>query len=160
MNREVIYSALWEKLQAIQGIVTFGRKLRHWSEMPAIEQPALFMACGNQHIERIYGGLDKYKLPATLYLYVNTADDPQAAPSIKLNELLDAIEAIVAPSGEIAQTLGGLVSHCWIAGTITTDEGVLGEQAMAIVPIDILAPTLTNILPLTGNSVYDDEVYE
>jgi hypothetical protein len=34
--------------------------------------------------------------------------------------------------------LGGLVQHCWIAGRITTDEGVLGGQSVAIVPVEIL----------------------
>lgn len=140
MNREAIYSALWDRLQSIQGIVTFERKLRHWSEVRSIEQPYLCMACGNQHIERVFGGLDKHRLPATLYLYVNTAADPKAAPSIQLNNLLDAIEAVMKPVGENNLTLGGLVSHCWIAGDITTDEGVLGEQALAFIPIDILAP--------------------
>jgi len=142
MNREAIYSALWEKLLPLKGgFVTFSRKLKHWTEVPSNEQPALFMTCGDQHIERIRGGLDRHSLPAKLYLYVNTADDPDAAPSIKLNDLLDQVEACLAPgAGEIAQTLGGLVSHCWIAGDITTDEGVLGEQALAIVPIDILVP--------------------
>jgi hypothetical protein len=30
------------------------------------------------------------------------------------------------------------VKHCWISGAIETDEGVLGGQAVAIVPIEIL----------------------
>ena len=56
-----------------------------------------------------------------------------------LNPLLDAVEAALAPDpvGHV-QTLGGLVSHCWIAGRIQTDEGVPGGQAVAIVPVEIL----------------------
>ena len=36
------------------------------------------------------------------------------------------------------QTLGGLAAHAWTAGKIETDEGVLGGQAVAIVPVEIL----------------------
>ena len=35
------------------------------------------------------------------------------------------------------QTLGGLVAHAWIDGVIETDEGVLGDQAVAIIPVVI-----------------------
>jgi hypothetical protein len=59
-----------------------------------------------------------------------------------LNPLLDAIAAALAPTGADlvagAQTLGGLVKHCWISGAIETDEGALGGQAVAIVPVEIL----------------------
>ena len=38
------------------------------------------------------------------------------------------------------QTLGGLVSDCWISGKIETDEGALGGQAVAIIPIEMIWP--------------------
>jgi hypothetical protein len=37
-------------------------------------------------------------------------------------------------------TLGGLVNYCRIEGDIETDEGLLGEQAVAIIPVSILVP--------------------
>ena len=59
-----------------------------------------------------------------------------------LNPLLDAVVAALAPGGADlavnAQTLGGLVSHCWLAGKIETDEGALGGQAVAILPVEIV----------------------
>ncbi|HXP74621.1 MAG TPA: hypothetical protein VN823_10790 [Stellaceae bacterium] len=58
-----------------------------------------------------------------------------------MNPLLDAIETALAPDLVTnVQSLGGLVAHCWIAGKVETDEGVLGGQAVAIVPIEILVP--------------------
>jgi hypothetical protein len=58
-----------------------------------------------------------------------------------MNPLLDALTAALAPPNPVenVQTLGGLVAHCWIEGGIQTDEGVLGGQSVAIVPIRILA---------------------
>lgn len=139
--REAVFSALWERLQVIQGIATFSRKLRHWSEVPSSEQPALFLACGNQGLQQERNFPAVLTLKATLHLYVHGGEDPAAAPSVRLNELLDAIEAAIeTPADEPAQTLGGLVQHAWIAGEIETDEGVLGDQAVAIVPIEILVP--------------------
>jgi hypothetical protein len=54
---------------------------------------------------------------------------------------LDALEAALAPSPVTGiQTLGlpGMVRHVTISGKVETDEGVLGDQAVAIVPIEIL----------------------
>jgi hypothetical protein len=58
-----------------------------------------------------------------------------------LNPLLDALEAALAPSPATGiQNLGlpAMVQHAYIAGKIETDEGVLGDQAIAIVPVEIL----------------------
>ena len=72
------------------------------------------------------------------YVY-GQAPDELTAPATVLNPLLDAIEAALAPpASSNVQTLGGLVCHAWIAGKIETDEGALGGQAVAIVPIEIL----------------------
>jgi hypothetical protein len=64
-----------------------------------------------------------------------------AAPATILNPLLDALEAALAPSPATGiQNLGlpAMVQHPYIAGKIETDEGVLGDQAIAIVPVEIL----------------------
>jgi hypothetical protein len=68
---------------------------------------------------------------------VKTAKDPQAAPSTILNPLMDAVQNALAPDDPKLErcTLGGLVEHCWIEGRVETDEGALGDQAVAIVPI-------------------------
>lgn len=139
--REKVFEALWEKLQGLQGIVTFSRRLRHWEDVSKDEQPALFLAAAGQTGVQVRNLPPVWTLKATLHLYVHGAADPSVSPSTRLNELLDAIEAAIAvPEGEPAQTLGGLVQHAWIAGEIETDEGVLGDQAVAIIPIDILVP--------------------
>ena len=81
------------------------------------------------------------RLSVELFVYISTAADPTVAPSQVMNPLIDAIEAALAPDPtSLVQSLGGLVDHAWIAGKIESDEGLLGDQAVAIVPIDILIP--------------------
>ncbi|HEV2097759.1 MAG TPA: hypothetical protein VGR45_02400 [Stellaceae bacterium] len=81
-----------------------------------------------------------WTLYADFYIYVHSSD-PYAAPAMILNPLLDALERVLAPSAATGiQDLGlpSMVQHAYIAGKIETDEGVLGDQAIAIVPVEIL----------------------
>ena len=58
-----------------------------------------------------------------------------------LNPLLDALEAALAPAPATGiQHLGlpDMIQHAYIAGRVETDQGVLGDQAIAIVPVEIL----------------------
>jgi hypothetical protein len=55
--------------------------------------------------------------------------------------LVDALERALAPSPATGvQNLGlpMMVQHAYISGKIETDEGVLGDQAIAIVPVEVL----------------------
>ena len=81
-----------------------------------------------------------WTLSAEFYLYAHQSD-PYAAPASVLNPLLDAVEAaLAAPYATGLQTLGlpAIVQHAYIAGRIVTDEGLLRDQGVAIVPIEIL----------------------
>ena len=141
MTREPIMAALALKLASISGVVTFSRILRHYNELRPADQPAVFLAPRTQMAFRKRGFPAVWTIDVSVYVYVKrTGND--IVPDTILNPLLDAIEAALAPavSAEV-QTLGGLVDHCWIEGAIETDEGVLGDQAIAIVPIRILVTT-------------------
>jgi hypothetical protein len=75
-----------------------------------------------------------------VYLYANTAgaDNPGAV----LNPLLDAIEAIINArhpvTGRNSLGMPQAVEWARIDGQIDTDEGVLGDQAVAQIPVAIL----------------------
>jgi len=75
-----------------------------------------------------------------LVLYVHSGDKSFPTSSL-LNPMLDAIEQSLG-AGDAARvlTLGGLARRVTINGRIETDEGLLGEYAYAIVPVDILTP--------------------
>lgn len=138
MNREPIYSALFAKVSIAPGMQTVSRRLRHWADVPPTDQPALFQIQKSETTTQLKGVPVKWTAKVDLYLYVNMSD-PNNTPSTLLNYYLDAIESALAPDISGFQTLGGLVSHCWIGGSVETDEGVLGDQAVAIIPIEILA---------------------
>ena len=57
-----------------------------------------------------------------------------------VNQLLDELDEVLRPpvGPSFKQTLGGLVEHCWIEGEIHTDEGWLGLQSIAVVPVRML----------------------
>ncbi|MGH7044935.1 MAG: hypothetical protein ACREE2_00925 [Stellaceae bacterium] len=139
--REMIYSALWTLAATVGGFASANRRLRHWTDVGPAEQPALFMSeKGSVAQIKALGAPTVWTLYADFYVYVHS-DDPYGAPALLLNPLLDALEAALAPSPTTGvQNLGlpQMVQHAYIAGKIETDEGVLGDQAIAIIPVEIL----------------------
>ena len=139
--RETIYAALWELGSNAARFATTNRRLRHWSDVGPAEQPALYMSekGGHAAVKKL-GAPIVWTLYADFYIYVHSSD-PYLAPGMLLNPLLDALEAALAPSPTTGiQNLGlpAMVQHAYISGKIETDEGVLGDQAIAIVPVEIL----------------------
>ena len=141
IDREAIYSMLWAVGSGSSSFATANRRLRHWADVAPAEQPALFMSeKGGEAISKALGAPIVWTLYADFYIYVHSGD-PYAAPQSVLNPLLDALEQALAPEPATGiQNLGlpALVRHAYIAGKIETDEGVLGDQAIAMVPVEIL----------------------
>ena len=139
--REAIYGALWSLAAGAANFASANRRLRHWADLAPAEQPALFMSeKGGHSVTKAPGGPTIWTLSADFYVYVHSSD-PYLAPAMLLNPLLDALEAALAPSPVTGiQNLGlsAMVQHAYIAGKVETDEGVLGDQAIAIVPVEIL----------------------
>ncbi|HVH76760.1 MAG TPA: hypothetical protein VM755_17730 [Stellaceae bacterium] len=139
--RETIYAALWGIAAQAADFVTADRRLRHWTDLSPAEQPALFMTeKGGLAETKALGAPVVWTLYADFYLYVHSSD-PYLAPSSALNPLVDALEAALAPlpaTGVQDLGLPAMVSHAYLAGKIETDEGVLGDQAVAIVPVAIV----------------------
>jgi hypothetical protein len=139
--RETIYSALWELGSGAANFASANRRLRHWADVAPGEQPALFMSeKGGRAAVKTLAAPIVWTLYAEFYVYVHSSD-PYLAPATILNPLLDALEASLAPVPSTGiQNLGlpEMVQHAYIAGKVETDEGVLGKQAIAIVPVEIL----------------------
>jgi hypothetical protein len=141
ITREPIYAALFALAAGAANFVTVERRWRHWSEVTPAEQPALFMRqTGERAAVKALGAPPVWTLAAELCLYAH-ASDPYGTPAALLNPLVDAVEAALAPLAATGlQTLGlpQFVQHAWIAGRIATDEGALRDQAVAVVPVQIL----------------------
>jgi hypothetical protein len=95
---------------------------------------------GGQAAIKKLGAPIVWTLYADFYVYAHSSD-PYLTPVAILNPLLDALEAALAPAATTGiHNLGlpQMVQHAYIAGKVQTDEGVLGDQAIAIVPVEIL----------------------
>ncbi len=141
IDRETIYAALFARLSGAAAFATTARRLRHWNELTPAEQPALFM---RQKAETAtvptLGAPTVWTLGVDLYVYAHSSD-PYAAPAMVLNPLIDAVETALAPVAATGvQDLGlpAMVQHACIAGKIEIDEGTLRDQAVAIIPVEIL----------------------
>lgn len=159
VDREEVFQRLFRRLAAVPGIRTSSRKFRSLDQVGPSECPALFLVKGAETPTQRRGLPPKWALGATAFIYVSN-QEPEG-PSAELNRLLQDLEAALEMTTEELQqlerdpnisnaqyleikansygtTLGGICSHAWIAGTIETDEGVLGNQAAAAIPIEVL----------------------
>lgn len=146
---ERIASAVFNVASGAARFTTIDRRLRHWTNVSPAEQPALFMSekGGEGRTER---GMSNAPVVWTLtydfYIYVYTSD-MTISPAIQLNQLVTAVDRAFsptfAPDGAITgfNTLGleGMVIWTRVMGRLQTDEGVLDNQAIAIVPVEVLA---------------------
>jgi hypothetical protein len=142
IEREGVYAALWDLVSKAATFATSSRRLRHWADVSPAEQPALFMAqkrnIGATHQGAVNAPI-VWTLEAEFYIYVHT-DDPYAAPAMLLNPLIDAVELALAPdpwTGTQNLGLPEIVQWVRIHGNIDTAEGVLGDQELAVIPVEI-----------------------
>ncbi len=149
ITREPIYAALFAYFSGLNDGVTFKtatRKLVTWENIASEDQPAILMLQRRELCQKLPGTPPKWHLSVDLYLYVHTNAvlDPsqENAPSQLINPLLDAIETSLAIDDKQGNrcTLGGLVYHCYIDGTIEIFEGNQGDEAVCIIPITALVP--------------------
>jgi hypothetical protein len=142
MQREPIYAALFALLSGIPEIKYSSRRLRAFSDIGCVDQPALFMEQKSDSCAVVTRMPSIWTLSVDLLVYINTGgNDPSVVPSSVMNPIIDAVVARLVPPLHIGdQTLGGLVQRCRIDGTIEYVEGVQGDQAFAIIPVQILTP--------------------
>lgn len=136
MTRNAIHEALKTLLAGLPGVVSFSDRLESWSEVAAAEQPALFLAKGDESVDEVKGQPSIVYLNYRVWLYAHESDR-SLSPAIQLNDLIDEVQLRLKPPLGHQQTLGGLVAHASISGSIETDEGTLGDQAVAIIPVRI-----------------------
>lgn len=140
MNREVILSALFARLSAAASFATVSRRLKLWSSVAPTDKPALFMVeRADLYSHASEAVAETITLQVDVYLYIDAGQDQAGAPISSLNILLDAVDAALKPDPlSRKQTLGNLVSHCWIEGRLLKDAGDLDGNGVAVIPVRIL----------------------
>lgn len=141
-SRKAVFAALYALASGAAGFQTKSRTVRLFSDVAAPDQPAFFQSEGKQvRTVSAPGTQGKDTWHAELILYAHEANVPEGGDVVDLlNDLVDAVLAALAPPlGVDKQTLGGLVTDCRVDGTIDTSEGRLGQQAVAVIPVVIIA---------------------
>lgn len=142
--REPAMAALFALVSAAYSFAKNERRLKLWTDVPVGERPALF---------QFEGGVDGYAwsndllpkrtIEAKLFIYFD-AKDPSVVGASQINDVLDAIDAALTPTGRDAhlgrQTLGGTAFNCRIDGQVFKDPGDLDGDGLAIIPIKIILP--------------------
>ena len=152
VDREPIWVALLALLQGSLGakIVTSGRNHVRPPQLMPEQQPALFLLQVREKRDpRPPGTPGKVTLEGIIVLYCQSAEpvvsetgQDVALGATTLNSLFLLVDAALAPDNPMTgkQTLGGLVTHCWIEGNTDMDPGIVTQQAAAIIPVKILVP--------------------
>jgi hypothetical protein len=147
VTREQIANALLGVIQnAYQWNQPVSRRLVLWSKVDPSLRPAAFLVEHRERHDTKNPTLIKREIQFQLYVYVSSqpADDPTSTGGIQFNAIFDSLESALAPSGRDLMsnrnTLGGLVYHCLISGTVILDPGDLDGDGVAIIPISVLLP--------------------
>jgi hypothetical protein len=140
LSRTDVYDALWAKLDALDYFTTREQVVRHWADLQPEDMPYLALAMKNQRQEQQQRTPAKVTMPFELYIYVHRKGASES-PARLLMQAIDYVQnGLYQGPALTTQTLGlSNVHHCYINGTIETDEGALGDVGVAVVPIEILA---------------------
>ena len=142
MTRETAFVALFGLLSTLKGgaFKLVDRKLQPLEAVNDVDLPALFLTVGNQQVKAQPGFPARRTLGARVFVYV-ASNDAAVSSGIALNNLIDAVETALLPRPTaVQQTLGGVVSHAWIEGTINVYEAIKTQRAAAAIPVNILLP--------------------
>jgi len=126
------------------GFKVVSRRFKTPDQLADGQLPGLYLLQGPITTVRQGGSPPIQTMTVWAFIYTDPAPS-DVLPSTTLNKALTDFNAVIAPSPQFPfqdQTLGGLVSRCWIEGETIYDSGEIQPPGMAIVPLRILIPTL------------------
>lgn len=147
MRREAVAAAVFNLVDAaartVLEIKTSSRRLRSPDSVANSQCPALFMVQIVDEESRSVIGLPASRsLKYEFWIYTVDPQVDSAIPAQQLNNVVDAVEAAMAPSPLTGQlTLGGLVLSCRIDGTIEFYENATQDgKSIVAIPVTVLIP--------------------
>jgi hypothetical protein len=117
---------------------TTSRRLKSWAQVASEEKPALYQIQVSEDFKGNESGMPYVdKLNLELYIFAFQNDDTDLISPL-LNTLVDSVVyAIQQRAVDERQTLSGLVYNTKISGPVEYREGFLGQDAFAVIPIQI-----------------------
>ena len=143
-TREQVAIALFALLQTMgSSFNTYSRRPKLFGDAPSL--PALYMGQIQDDYEYRNGTAAPplVTMQFAVWIYGNFAEDPNVIPDTAFNALLDLLDTTIggfAVNG-LAQTLGGIVNHAWISGTVHRAPGWLNGQGEIFLTISVLVPS-------------------
>jgi hypothetical protein len=139
-DREAVFQALYTKLSGALAPVSVSRRVKMWTDVAPSEQPAVFIDQGDQEGEWNANRALKWKVKASIYVYVN--DTSEVGPAPAMNDLVTkidrALEATPFEGGvHGGTTLGGIVFAARVVG-VTDSGGALGDQGVAVIDVEVI----------------------
>lgn len=142
-TREEVAQALFTRLTTKVQFAEAGRRLRDPDTMNATHTPVLMLVEHSEEFQRPSPSLAaKRAVQFRALIYTDVGDNENAIPAATINDLLDQMEAALAPDDPSTNKcrLGGLVDSVMIDGEIIKAPGDVTGKSIAIVPIRILLP--------------------
>jgi hypothetical protein len=139
--RERIIGKVFDAIAAIPTFKTVERTLRNFSKVHPEEMPAAFFVCRSQDVSYTDPRLPPtYTFSMSLYLYVHRNGQELPAQALLFQALDRLDEALVEVTTADSSPAGDAsIAQCRVVGNIEMDEGSLGDLAVAIVPIQVVA---------------------
>lgn len=147
-SRNAVSDALLALVSTVRKFPTVGDKFIEWDQLTAAQKPSLFLW------QR--GDTASWKNEVGMYLVMNhdaiisidATQEPTTSPIRQLNNLLDALDAVMKPTTGAdqqmgRQTLGGLAYNCRIEGEIIKASGDVTSTSFVIVPFKTLVAQAT-----------------
>lgn len=141
--REVVSNALFALIVGKVSFKSQSRRLRAPESIDPAHQPAFFLV---EHLESFDRKSPALPAKRIWYYYAivnfDAGDDENAVPVTPVNNILDQIEAALAPDDRSTNCcrLGGLVESVVIEGDVIKASGDVTGKAEAMVPIKVVVP--------------------
>lgn len=146
-TRNVIYTALFNYLKRIPAPAglqwkTFSQAIKHWDDVVAADQPALFLERQLEDwTQAKVMGVTKFELKPNVWIYFRAdgLKTQNTYPDMYIDPLKDAFEQLFqtnpATGGRL--TLGGVCQHCFVNGTLASDPGLQDATGQAVVRVPL-----------------------
>jgi hypothetical protein len=143
IEREQVAQALFQRITTRVTFAESGRRLRDPDTIDRDKTPVLMLVEHDEGFERSSPSRPPKRLMHfRALLYTDVGDNENAIPGTTINNLLDQLEAALAPDDMSTGRcrLGSLVDSVMIEGEIIKAAGDVTGKSIAIVPIIIVLP--------------------